>query len=97
NTDTVDAIGTARQCLELAEAGSELVRFTVNIPEAAAAVPEIKQRLADAGSLNQELAMAKMQENTDGDLGKSSEAIINECMVLSALQSTELALECGLR
>ena len=39
NTDTADAIGTARQCLELAEAGSELVRFTVNIPEAAAAVP----------------------------------------------------------
>jgi len=140
NTDTVDAIGTARQCLELAEAGSELVRFTVNIPEAAAAVPEIKQRLADAGcgvpligdfhynghvlltkypgcakaldkyrinpgnvgagqrrdeqfsvicklardngkpvrigvnagSLNQELVMAKMQENTDRDLGKSS-------------------------
>ena len=37
--------------------------------------------------------MAKMQENTDRDLGKSSEEIINECMVLSALQSTELALE----
>ena len=165
NTDTVDAISTARQCLELAEAGSELVRVTVNIPEAAAAVPEIKQRLADAGcnvpiigdfhynghvlltkypdcaraldkyrinpgnvgagqrrdeqfsvickiardnskpvrigvnagSLNQELVMAKMQENTDRDLGLSSEDIINECMVLSALQSTELALECGLR
>jgi (E)-4-hydroxy-3-methylbut-2-enyl-diphosphate synthase len=41
--------------------------------------------------------MRKMQENTDRDLGKSSEEIINECMVLSALESTELALECGLR
>jgi len=41
--------------------------------------------------------MAKMQENTDKNLGKESEDIINECMVLSALQSTELALESGLR
>src|SRR5271168_4195177 len=165
NTDTVDIASTARQCLELAEAGSELVRITVNIPEAAAAVPEIKQRLLDSGcdvpiigdfhynghvlltkypdcaraldkyrinpgnvghgqrrdeqfstickvardngkpvrigvnggSLNQELVMLKMQENTDKDLGKTSEDIINECMVLSALESTELALESGLR
>ncbi|MEO8076681.1 MAG: flavodoxin-dependent (E)-4-hydroxy-3-methylbut-2-enyl-diphosphate synthase [Acidobacteriota bacterium] len=164
-TDTVDAAGTARQCIELAEAGSEMVRVTVNIPEAAQAVPEIKQRMLDAGvtapligdfhynghllltrypacaaaldkyrinpgnvgtgrrrdeqfaticgvareyrkpvrigvnggSLNQELVLAKMQENTDRDRGLTSEEIINECMVLSALQSTELALECGLR
>ena len=165
NTDTADAAATAQQCLELAQAGSELVRITVNMPEAAAAVPEIKQRLLDAGcdapvigdfhynghvlltkypdcaraldkyrinpgnvghgqrrdeqfatickvardngkpvrigvnggSLNQELVMQKMQENTDKDLGKTSEEIINECMVLSALQSTELAIESGLR
>ncbi len=165
NTDTVDIASTTQQCLELAQAGSELVRITVNIPEAAAAVPEIKKRLLDAGcdvpligdfhynghvlltkypdcasaldklrinpgnvgagqrrdeqfstickvardhnkpvrigvnggSLNQELVMHKMQENTDKDLGKSSEEIINECMVLSALESTALALECGLR
>jgi (E)-4-hydroxy-3-methylbut-2-enyl-diphosphate synthase len=165
NTDTADIVGTTQQCFELAQAGSELVRITVNVPEAAAAVAEIKQRLLDAGcdvpiigdfhynghvlltkypncasaldkyrinpgnvghgqrrdeqfatickvardhnkpvrigvnggSLNQELVMRKMQENTDGDLGKSSEEIINECMVLSALESTELALECGLR
>jgi (E)-4-hydroxy-3-methylbut-2-enyl-diphosphate synthase len=165
NTDTVDIASTTQQCLELAQAGSELVRITVNIPEAAAAVLEIKKRLLDAGcdvpiigdfhynghvlltkypgcataldkyrinpgnvgagqrrdeqfstickvardhnkpvrigvnggSLNQELVMRKMQENTDKDLGKSSEEIINECMVLSALQSSELALECGLR
>jgi (E)-4-hydroxy-3-methylbut-2-enyl-diphosphate synthase len=165
NTDTADVVATTQQCLELARAGSELVRVTVNIPEAAAAVPEIKKRLLDAGcdapiigdfhynghvlltkypdcaraldkyrinpgnvghgqrrdeqfatickvardngkpvrigvnggSLNQELVMRKMQENTDGDLGKTSEEIINECMVLSALESTELALETGLR
>ena len=36
--------------------------------------------------------MAKMQENTDRDLGRASDEIVNECMVLSALQSTELAL-----
>ena len=38
-----------------------------------------------------------MRENTDRDLGRSSEDIVNECMVLSALQSTELALETGMR
>jgi (E)-4-hydroxy-3-methylbut-2-enyl-diphosphate synthase len=142
-----------------------MVRITVNLPEAAAAVPEIKQRMLDAGceapligdfhynghllltkypgcartldkyrinpgnvgtgkrrdeqfaticsvavdhgkpvrigvnggSLNQELVMAKMQENTDGNLGRTSEEIIADCMVVSALQSTELAIECGLR
>src|SRR2546421_4346900 len=164
-TDTADARGTAQQCVELAEAGSDMVRITVNVAEAAAVVPEIRQRMLDAGctapligdfhynghllltkfpgcataldkyrinpgnvgtgrrrdeqfstickvavdharpvrigvnggSLNQELVVAKMQENTDRDLGKSSEDIINECMVLSAIQSTELALESGLR
>src|SRR5215211_5909488 len=48
-TDTADAEATARQCIELAEAGSEMVRVTVNVPEAAAAVPEIKRRMLDAG------------------------------------------------
>ncbi len=165
NTDTADVETTLQQTLELAEAGSEIVRWTVNVPEAAAAVPVIKKRLLDAGcnvpiigdfhynghvlltkypecaagldkyrinpgnvgagqrrdeqfstickvavdhgkpvrigvnggSLNQELVMRKMQENTDKNLGKESEEIINDCMVLSALQSTELALESGLR
>jgi (E)-4-hydroxy-3-methylbut-2-enyl-diphosphate synthase len=164
-TDTADAAATAQQCIELAEAGSEMVRVTVNVPEAAQAVPEIKRRMRDAGvtapligdfhynghllltrypacaealdkyrinpgnvgtgrrrdeqfaticsvardrgkpvrigvnggSLNQELVVAKMQENTDRNLGLTSEEIINECMVLSAVQSTELALESGLR
>jgi (E)-4-hydroxy-3-methylbut-2-enyl-diphosphate synthase len=163
-TDTADAAATAKQCVELAEAGSEMVRVTVNTPEAAAAVPEIKQRMLDAGcrapligdfhynghllltrfpaaaraldkyrinpgnvgtgkrrdeqfatickvavehqrpvrigvnggSLNQELVLAKMQENTDRDLGLTSEEIINDCMVISALESTDLALEAGL-
>ncbi|MBV8617637.1 MAG: (E)-4-hydroxy-3-methylbut-2-enyl-diphosphate synthase, partial [Curvibacter sp.] len=45
NTDTVDAIGTAIQIKELALAGSELVRITVNTPEAAAAVPYIREQL----------------------------------------------------
>ncbi|MBI4556979.1 MAG: flavodoxin-dependent (E)-4-hydroxy-3-methylbut-2-enyl-diphosphate synthase, partial [Candidatus Hydrogenedentes bacterium] len=49
NTETSDAVATARQICELAEAGSELVRITVNTPEAAAAVPEIRQRVRDAG------------------------------------------------
>ena len=164
-TDTADAAATAQQCIELAEAGSEMVRVTVNLPESAAAVPEIKQRMLDAGvtapligdfhynghllltrnphcaaaldkyrinpgnvgtgkrrdeqfaticgvardlnkpvrigvnggSQNQELVVSKMQENTDQGLGRTSEDIINECMVLSAVQSTELALESGLR
>src|SRR5918911_4844762 len=48
-TDTADAAATARQCIELAEAGSEMVRVTVNLPEAARAVPEIKRRMLDAG------------------------------------------------
>src|SRR5690348_16512208 len=48
-TDTADVRATAAQCVELAEAGSEMVRVTVNLPEAAAAVPEIKQRMVDAG------------------------------------------------
>jgi len=164
-TDTADARATAQQCIELAEVGSDMVRVTVNLPDAAAAVPEIKQRMLDAGctapligdfhynghllltkfpdcaraldkyrinpgnvgtgarrdeqfstickvavdygrpvrigvnggSLNQELVVAKMQENTDRDLGKSSEAVINECMVISAVESTALAIDSGLR
>ena len=165
NTDTADVPSTLKQTLELAEAGSEMVRWTVNVPEAAAAVPVLKRRLGEAGcsvpiigdfhynghilltkypecaraldkyrinpgnvgagqrrdeqfstickvardhgkpvrigvnggSLNQELVMRKMQENTDRNLGKESEEIISECMVLSALESTELALESGLQ
>src|SRR5262249_19737553 len=48
-THPADARATAQQCIELGAAGSELVRVTVNVPEAAAAVPEIKQRMLDAG------------------------------------------------
>jgi (E)-4-hydroxy-3-methylbut-2-enyl-diphosphate synthase len=49
NTDTADAAGTAAQVIALAEAGSELVRVTVNTPEAARSVPEIVARTRDAG------------------------------------------------
>ncbi|WAL85220.1 flavodoxin-dependent (E)-4-hydroxy-3-methylbut-2-enyl-diphosphate synthase [Pandoraea sp. XJJ-1] len=49
NTDTADAIGTAIQVKELAQAGSELVRITVNTPEAAAAVPAIRDQLDRMG------------------------------------------------
>jgi (E)-4-hydroxy-3-methylbut-2-enyl-diphosphate synthase len=164
-TDTADAEATATQCVELADAGSELVRITVNTPAAAEAVPEIKRRMLDrgcrtpligdfhynghlllsrypgcaaaldkyrinpgnvgtgsrrdeqftticqiardhgtpvrigvnGGSLNQDLVMAKMQENTNQHLGRSSEEIINDCMVRSALESTALAIGAGLR
>ena len=49
NTDTVDVIGTAIQVKELAVAGSEMVRITVNTPEAAAAVPHIRDQLDRMG------------------------------------------------
>ncbi len=165
NTDTTDAAATADQICALADAGSELVRITVNTAEAAKAVPAIRDRVRNSGcsvpivgdfhynghklltdipecaealdkyrinpgnvghgknrddrftaicriaaernkpvrigvnvgSLNQELVVSKMQENTDRDLGRAPEDIISDCMVISALQSTELALDSGLR
>jgi len=165
STDTANIAATAEQSMELAQAGSELVRITVNVPPAALAVPEIKRRLkqegfttpligdfhynghqllarypecaraldkyrinpgnvgtgdrrdeqftaickiaknhgkairigVNGGSLDQELVTAKMQENTVRDLGQSSEEIINECMVVSAVRSTELAIAAGLK
>src|SRR5687768_18591172 len=48
NTDTADAQGTARQVEALARAGSELVRITVNTPQAAAQVPRIRDLLDSA-------------------------------------------------
>src|SRR5690348_13311295 len=49
NTDTADAAATSKQVVALAEAGSQLVRVTVNNDEAAAAVPEIASRVSDLG------------------------------------------------
>jgi (E)-4-hydroxy-3-methylbut-2-enyl-diphosphate synthase len=49
NTETADPLSTAAQVIALAEAGSELVRVTVNTPEAAKAVPEMVRRVRDAG------------------------------------------------
>lgn len=165
STDTADIPRTVAQILALAEAGSELVRVTVNVPEAAAAVPDIKRRLIDlgctvpivgdfhynghllltrfpacataldkyrinpgnvgtgarrdeqfaticgvardhgkpvrigvnGGSLNQDLVMRRMQENTDQGLGRSSDEILNDCMIESAVTSTTLAIDAGLR
>jgi len=164
NTEA-DVDSTLTQCLELWQAGSEMLRVTVNRPEAAEAVPSLKRRLllagctapligdfhynghilltkypkcaealdkyrinpgnvgtgrrrdeqfatickvavdrgkpvrigVNGGSLNQDLVLRKMQENTDRDLGLTSDQIINECMVISALESTTLAIEAGLR
>jgi (E)-4-hydroxy-3-methylbut-2-enyl-diphosphate synthase len=50
NTDTADVSATVQQCVALARAGSELVRVTVNVDEAARAVPEIRKRLDDVGA-----------------------------------------------
>ncbi len=164
NTDTADAATTAAQSLALALAGSELVRVTVNTDQAAAAVPEIRRRLDDAGvatpligdfhynghhlltrhpdcaaalakyrvnpgnvgtgnrrddnfatickiardlgkavrigvnggSLDRELVMTRMRDNTTHGLGLSSQEVLRQCMVESALQSTELAHQHGL-
>ena len=49
NTDTADVASTTKQVAELWRAGSELVRVTVNTPEAAAAVPRIVDKLAMMG------------------------------------------------
>jgi 4-hydroxy-3-methylbut-2-en-1-yl diphosphate synthase IspG/GcpE len=49
NTDTADPIATAIQIKDLARAGSEIVRITVNSPEAARAVPEIREQLDRMG------------------------------------------------
>src|SRR5690606_11648511 len=49
NTDTADAIATAIQVKQLAQAGSEMVRITVNTPEAAREVPAIREQLDRMG------------------------------------------------
>src|SRR5437879_13336662 len=51
NTDTADIGSALKQTLELAAAGSGVVLWTVNVPEAAAAVPEIKKQMLDAGCI----------------------------------------------
>ena len=163
NTDTADVEATVAQIRNLCEAGSELVRITVNTQEAAAAVAGIVKRVHDcgcgvpivgdfhynghkllsehpacasaldkyrinpgnvgvgphrderfaticriamdngkalrigvnAGSLSQDLVMRMMRENVEQELGKTSEEVMAECMVVSALESTQLALDCG--
>jgi len=162
NTNTADAEATAAQVVALCQAGSELVRVTVNTREAARAVGELVKRVRDAGcrvpiigdfhynghklladhpecarsldkyrinpgnvgvgarrdehfaaickvavdndkairigvnigSLNQDLVMRMMQKNASRG-GKASDEVMAECMIMSALESTELALDCG--
>jgi (E)-4-hydroxy-3-methylbut-2-enyl-diphosphate synthase len=164
NTDTADAAATASQILELARAGSELVRVTVPTPEAAAAVTEIRARLDDAGcavpiigdlhfnghvllhdhpgcarnlakyrinpgtvrsrraatdpfaaicrialdhgkpvrigvnggSLDGDLVTERMAINASSAATRSTDEILEECMVVSALESADHALQLGL-
>lgn len=164
NTDTVDAIATAIQVKELARAGSELVRITVNTPEAAAQVPYIREQLdkmdvmvpligdfhynghtllkdfpecaktlskyrinpgnvgkgakrdpqfaqmieaachydkpirigVNWGSLDQELLAQIMDENAKLPSPKSSQEVMIEALIQSALQSASKAIELGM-
>jgi (E)-4-hydroxy-3-methylbut-2-enyl-diphosphate synthase len=164
NTDTADAKSTASQVIELAHAGSEVVRITVNNHEAAAAVPEIAERILNAGypvplvgdfhynghillrkfpdtarvlakyrinpgnvgvgkkhdenfrtmievakefdrpvrigvnwgSLDQGMVIRMMDENTRRQNPLSSDEIMIEAMLLSALESAQMAEEYGL-
>jgi (E)-4-hydroxy-3-methylbut-2-enyl-diphosphate synthase len=164
NTDTADVEATVRQCAQLAEAGSELVRITVNTAEAAAAVPIIRERLdqmgcavpligdfhfnghkllhehpgcAEAlakyrinpgnvgrgskrdpqfaemieiacrqakpvrigvnwGSLDQELLLRLMDENSLAPEPKSAQEVMREAIIRSALQSAQRAIELGM-
>ena len=164
NTDTADVQGTAQQVFDLAQAGSEVVRITVDRDEAAKAVPHIRDALdkmgcdvplvgdfhyighklltenpacAEAlakyrinpgnvgfrekrdrqfttmievalkydrpvrigvnwGSLDQELVIALMDENAKSATPKSAAEITEDALVLSALQSAELARELGM-
>ena len=165
NTDTVDVEGTARQVEELARAGSELVRITVNTKPAAAAVPHIAERLAERGvtvpiigdfhynghillkeypecaralakyrinpgnvgpgqhhdknfqsmievavenqkpvrigvnwgSLDQGLLTRLMDENAARPQPRDAGEVMREAVIVSALESAELAERCGLR
>src|SRR5579862_6885050 len=140
NTDTADVESTLKQTLELAEAGSEIVRWTVNVPEAAAAVPEIKKRLLAAGCdvpiigdfhYNGHVLLTKYPECAKaldkyrinpGNVGAGQRrdeqfatickvardngkpvrigvngGSLNQELVMARMQSTELALETGMR
>jgi len=164
NTDTADVESTVRQCAQLAAAGSELVRITVNTAEAAAAVPHIRERLdrlgcavpligdfhfnghkllqehpgcaaalakyrinpgnvgrgskrdpqfaemieiacregkpvrigVNWGSLDQDLLLRLMDENSSAPEPKSAQEVMREAIVRSALDSAERAVELGM-
>ncbi|MGA2024620.1 MAG: flavodoxin-dependent (E)-4-hydroxy-3-methylbut-2-enyl-diphosphate synthase [Steroidobacteraceae bacterium] len=164
NTDTADVESTVRQCVQLAAAGSELVRITVNTAEAAAAVPHIRERLdrlgcavpligdfhfnghkllqehpgcaaalakyrinpgnvgrgskrdpqfaemieiacregkpvrigVNWGSLDQDLLVRLMDQNSRAPEPKSAQEVMREAIVRSALDSAERAVELGM-
>ena len=164
NTDTVDVVSTAIQVKELAMAGSEMVRITVNTPEAASAVPYIREQLdrmeilvpligdfhynghtllkdfpdcakalskyrinpgnvgkgakkdlqfaqmieaacrygkpirigVNWGSLDQELLASIMDENASRSVPGTSQAVMIEALIQSAMQSAEKAVEVGM-
>ncbi len=164
NTSTADVEATVQQTIALSAAGAEMVRMTVNTPEAAAVVSEIAKRLRDAGcgvpligdfhynghtllhdfpqcaevldkyrinpgnvgkgtarderfaticaiardngkairigvnagSLDQELVQARFVENASAATPESAEAVLNACMIHSALHATEQAVALGL-
>jgi (E)-4-hydroxy-3-methylbut-2-enyl-diphosphate synthase len=164
NTDTADIAGTTSQCAQLAAAGSELVRITVNTAEAAAAVPHIRNRLdalgcavpligdfhfnghkllqehpgcaqalakyrinpgnvgrgskrdtqfaemieiacangkpvrigVNWGSLDQDLLVRLMDDNSRAPEPKSAQEVMREAIVSSALKSAERAVELGM-
>ena len=164
NTDTADIESTVLQCAQLAAAGSELVRITVNTAEAAAAVPHIRERLdrlgcavpligdfhfnghkllqehpgcaaalakyrinpgnvgrgskrdpqfaemieiacregkpvrigVNWGSLDQDLLLRLMDENSRAPEPKSAQEVMREAIVRSALDSAERAVELGM-
>ncbi|HOZ45106.1 MAG TPA: flavodoxin-dependent (E)-4-hydroxy-3-methylbut-2-enyl-diphosphate synthase [Candidatus Hydrogenedentes bacterium] len=165
NTPTADIGATAAQIVALIEAGSEMVRFTIDSREAAAATPEIARRVRDAGypapligdfhynghallreypdcaraldkyrinpgnvgsgasydanfeafchiardngkpvrigvnsgSLNQDVVAREMTKNAGRKPPRPPEDVLNECMILSAIESAEAALAHGLR
>jgi (E)-4-hydroxy-3-methylbut-2-enyl-diphosphate synthase len=162
DTDTADASATAAQCAELARAGAEIVRIAVDRDESAAAVPEIRKRLDDAGyrvplvgdfhfnghlllrrhpgcattldkfrvnpgnvdrrgggssfceicavardtgaalrigvnggSLDRDLVARRMDDNARGDSPSPPAAVLDSCMVESALSSVDAAAQNG--
>src|SRR5580692_951358 len=123
NTDTADVEATARQVQQLAAAGSELVRITVNTAEVLAKYrinpgnvgrgskrdPQFAEMIEIAcrngkpvrigvnwGSLDQDLLLRLMDENSLAAEPKSAQEVMREAIIRSALQSAQRAVELGM-